>query len=475
MAGGLAAPLEASRLRQFAASTRQRPSRAVHRPVAATPPASATAARPSQLLTWLQESGAPPQKARVQTVKRNGQDVDITVASQPLVPGEVALRIPERLIVTLDQVFQDNTLAELVTTGKLSELACLTLYLAYEKKRGKESCWYDFIKELDRMQGRGSQGAKSPLLWGEGQAAELLAGSPVVGEIEARLAGIEKEYEELDAVWFLAGSLFNRQPFAPPTEQFTLPVFRQAFTAVQSCVVHLQGVELGKRFALVPLGPPLLTYSSTSKAMLKFDPASHEVQLAADREYDEGEPLTAWCGPQPNSRLLINYGIVDESNPYDKLPLSITIPSNDPLYRLKRDKLAAEGLSTQQTFQLSAATPLPEQLLPYLRVVHATREADVAAATFGEGAAPVAPENELTALNQLVTVLRLRLSRYRTSIEEDEAIIADPAFGPRPTVAARLLKAEKRILQGSLAATLALPGAQEAAAHAPIVTAIQMV
>lgn len=220
--------------------------------------------------------------------------------AQPLAPGEVALRIPERLIVTLDQVFQDNTLAELVTTGKLSggccacrwvlrlpaphlkapvrqhtclrrqprarlawrlalpgllqcaggrccagcchevlqrgraafraprrtpcmcgiptELACLTLYLAYEKKRGKErcgpaaqqasqraqrgalaqwhlrapapaaaslpaasicfsavqqsaallhraaltalpccSCWYAFIKELDRMQGRGSQ------------------------------------------------------------------------------------------------------------------------------------------------------------------------------------------------------------------------------------------------------------------------------------------------------------------------------
>lgn len=46
-------------------------------------------------------------------------------------------------------------------------------------------------------------------------------------------------------------------------------------------------------------------------------------------------------------------------------------------------------------------------------------------------------------------MLRLRLSRYRTTIEEDEAIIADPAYGPRPTVAARLLKAEKRILQAS--------------------------
>ncbi len=50
--------------------------------------------------------------------------------------------------------------------------------------------------------------------------------------------------------------------------------------------------------------------------------ASQEVQLRVDRAYSPNEPLVAWCGPQPNSRLLINYGIVDESNPYDKLPLA---------------------------------------------------------------------------------------------------------------------------------------------------------
>jgi histone-lysine N-methyltransferase SETD3 len=43
-------------------------------------------------------------------------------------------------------------------------------------------------------------------------------------------------------------------------------VAAQAFAAVQASVVHLQGVPLSKRFALVPLGPPLLTYSSTAKA-----------------------------------------------------------------------------------------------------------------------------------------------------------------------------------------------------------------
>ena len=38
----------------------------------------------------------------------------------------------------------------------------------------------------------------------------MLAGSPILGEISARLAGIQREYDELDTVWYLAGSLYNR-------------------------------------------------------------------------------------------------------------------------------------------------------------------------------------------------------------------------------------------------------------------------
>ena len=42
--------------------------------------------------------------------------------------------------------FPVQALAELLTTNKLSELACLTLYLMYEKKNGKQSVWFEFIK-----------------------------------------------------------------------------------------------------------------------------------------------------------------------------------------------------------------------------------------------------------------------------------------------------------------------------------------
>ena len=78
-------------------------------------------------------------------------------------------------------------MGELLTTGKLSELACLTLYLMYEKKQGRGSPWAPLIRELDRTRGRGQQGARTPLLWAPGQAERLLAGSPVLGELRTRL------------------------------------------------------------------------------------------------------------------------------------------------------------------------------------------------------------------------------------------------------------------------------------------------
>lgn len=416
----------------------------------------------------------PPQKAHIQTVVRQGQQIDVTVASEELQPGDMALRIPERLVVTLDRIFEDGAVAELLTTNKLSELACLSLYLSYEKKRGSESFWAAYIKELGNQQARGPQGAKSPLLWPEHQVQELLQGSPIIGQINERLQGIRKEYEELDTVWFMAGSLFKHYPYEIPTEQFSLDVFKQAFVAIQASVVHLQGVPVSKRFALVPLGPPLLNYSSTAKAMLQYDAKSQEVQLVVDRAYQPGDPLVAWCGPQPNSRLFINYGIVDEDNPYDKLPLSVTIPSADPLYRQKRDKLAAHSLSTQQTFQLQRNQDLPSDLLPYMRLVAAEDLQQLEAVEFGEEAVPLSPANERVVLSQLIGRLRERLSRYGTTVEQDDAVIADPTSRARAVLSARLVRIEKIILQQALDTLLRLPGGEEASHHAPPATGLKL-
>ena len=320
--------------------------------------------------------------------------------------------------------------------------------------------------------------------------------------------------------------------------------------------------------------------------MLQYCRETREVQLVADRSYRRGEPITAWCGPQPNRRLLLNYGIVTDDNPYDRLALTVTLPHADSLFQAKRAVLQQHKLATQQTFQLQrgkvrppapaacckslkvqvqgctgqshlthescsartwalldvsqvsgntdlscqgeqpetiesalpvvvviltcegCAQGLPEMLLPYLRLAHCTDSESLKQASLDTCcSAPISAENELTVLHQLASHLQNALSRcvsalsasstirlcftapshgvhlyspadavatkpgevlfqarevavprrYRTTAEEDEATIASSSAGPRQKVAARLLRIEKEILNGTAPMSACFP------------------
>ncbi|KAL0331880.1 UNVERIFIED_CONTAM: hypothetical protein Scaly_2089500 [Sesamum calycinum] len=194
------------------------------------------------LKSWMHRNGLPPCKVMLR--ERPSHDskhrpIHYVAASEDLQAGDVAFSVPNSLVVTLDRVLGNETIAELLTTNKLSELACLALYLMYEKKQGKKSFWYPYIRELDRQRGRGQLAVESPLLWSEAEL-DYLTGSPTKAEVLERAEGIKREYNELDTVWFMAGSLFEQYPYEIPTEAFPFKIFKQAFVAVQSCVVHLQ-------------------------------------------------------------------------------------------------------------------------------------------------------------------------------------------------------------------------------------------
>jgi len=172
------------------------------------------------------------------------------------------------------------------------------------------------------------------------------------------------------------------------------------------------------------------------------------------------------CGPQPNRRLLLNYGIVDESNPSDAESVTVTLPTDDPLFAAKRAALQRGSSATTAAFKLTAKDPLPAGLVPYLRLAFCRDEGFVAgadplkAAAGGEGgeastsssssSSPLGPEVEAAALGALIHHLRKRLAAYGTSIAEDDAIVESESAGPREKVAARLLRIEKRILEAAL-------------------------
>jgi len=87
---------------------------------------------PACLFAWLRDQGAPEQALELAVVEIDGRGIDRSVAAADVPAGDLVLRIPEHLVVTLGRVFEDETVAELLTTDKLSELACLALYLMCE-------------------------------------------------------------------------------------------------------------------------------------------------------------------------------------------------------------------------------------------------------------------------------------------------------------------------------------------------------
>ena len=144
----------------------------------------------------------------ITSIELPGSDrpLDTIVARLPVAAGQALIDIPEKLVISLDRIFESEFVAELLTNDKLSELAILTLYLMYEKKTGKESFWAPYIQVrpsgylwwgrgvvpsaayvltflphphlqiLDRQRGRGAQAVESPLLWQDSELEDLLQG-----------------------------------------------------------------------------------------------------------------------------------------------------------------------------------------------------------------------------------------------------------------------------------------------------------
>ncbi|ESW23543.1 hypothetical protein PHAVU_004G056200 [Phaseolus vulgaris] len=408
------------------------------------------------LKSWMHKHGLPPCKVVLKDKPCHNdphKPIHYVAASQDLQVGDVAFSVPNSLVVTLERVLGNETVAELLTTNKLSELACLALYLMYEKKQGKKSFWYPYIRELDRQRGRGQLSVESPLLWSKSEL-DYLSGSPIKDEVIERTEAIRKEYNELDTVWFMAGSLFQQYPYDIPTEAFSFEIFKQAFAAIQSCVVHLQKVSLARRFALVPLGPPLLSYQSNCKAMLTA--VDGAVELAVDRPYKAGDPIVVWCGPQPNSKLLINYGFVDENNSNDRLIVEAALDTEDPQYQDKRIVAQRNGKLSVQVFRVYSGKEREAilDMLPYLRLGYVSDPSEMQTVISSQGpVCPVSPCMERAVLDQLTDYFKTRLARYPTTLAEDESMLTDGNLNPKKRVATQFVRLEKKMLHACLHAT----------------------
>ncbi|MBA0714742.1 hypothetical protein Golax_013699, partial [Gossypium laxum] len=133
---------------------------------------------------------------------------------------------------------------------------------------------------------------------------------------------------------------------------------------------------------------------------------------------------------QPNSKLLINYGFVDDDNSYDRLVVEA--------YAGKEKEAVSD-------------------MLPYLRLGYVSDPSEMQSVLSSQGpVCPVSPCMERAVLDQLADYFNRRLAGYLTTLNEDESLLSDPNLNPRRRVATELVRLEKKILHACLQATTEL-------------------
>ncbi|KAF8658367.1 hypothetical protein HU200_059415 [Digitaria exilis] len=165
----------------------------------------------------------------------------------------------------------------------------------------------------------------------------------------------------------------------------------------------------------------------------------------------------ALCGPQTNSRLVLNYGFVDEDNPFDRITIEASLNTEDPQYQEKRMVAQRNGKLAIQNFNVFVGKEKETvaEMLPYLRLGYISDPAEMQIILSSEGdTCPVghpflikaeyalftcsfenlvgikdflqaitlvSPCTERAVLDQLVGYLESRLAGYPTTLDEDEA------------------------------------------------------
>lgn len=394
-------------------------------------PAVSAANENAELATWLAQNGAPDQLIEPRVLENGGVGC---AARRDIKAGEAVLCIPEALAVTRVDVLGHPLLGP-VAKGR-DDLVGLALWLMLEQAGAERegATWRPYAHPLP------AAAASSPLLWPPEERQRLLQGSPVLADVEGRLAALAEEFTALHS------SHFQKDLEAFPPARFTVGEFQRAFAAVLSRGTYLPAADL---FALVPLAD-MVRHSAASSASLDYNEDAEAVMLVADRDFRTGEEVVANRAlGRPNSELLISHGFVDNPNPNDYLELEVALVEADPLYRYKLQLVREAGFESRQRFPLFEDR-FPSQLLSFMRLARLQDAAQLPRATFGSDTI-ISQANEYEVLMLLMADCRDRLAAYASTLDDDARLLQKRGLGANERAAAQLRLSEKRILSNTMA------------------------
>ncbi|XP_058078500.1 uncharacterized protein LOC131226792 [Magnolia sinica] len=401
------------------------------------------ASHPPDLIRWVRREGGVVHKGlKIADVPSLGLGL---VASQEISKGSELIALPNHLPLSFrdspDANGSDGALIEIASCVP-EELWAMRLGLKLLRERATVgSFWWPYIGNLPE--------AFSVPIFFSGDEIKNLQYAPLFHQVNKRcrfLLDFEKEVKHV--VENLAP---DDHPFRG--QDVDASSLGWAMSAVSSRAFRLHGEILpdGTRTdvpALLPL-IDMCNHGFHPNAQIVQEQDTKDpkmsVKVVAETQIERDTPLTLNYGCLSNDLLLLDYGFISASNPYDSIELkydgvlldaasmaagvsspSFSSPAHWQLEILSQLNLHGDGALLKVT--LGGPELIDGRLLAALRVLLATdvetvQKHDLSSLKSLSAQAPLGASNEIVALRTVIALCVIVLGHFPTKIMEDESLL----------------------------------------------------
>ncbi|KAH7474478.1 [Fructose-bisphosphate aldolase]-lysine N-methyltransferase, chloroplastic [Phytophthora ramorum] len=391
------------------------------------------------LLEWLEAHGVTDSLLDIRYLgKLEGHGV---FAKQLLQSGQVTLQVPFKLTMNTESAAQSDLAPVLQKYPQIPADEVLALHLMHERSKGKDSFFAPFIASLPTT-------FDLPAFWSEQELNEL-KGTNVLLLTQLMKQHLERDFGDIHQA---VAEDFPEVFASLPT--LTLEDYMWAMSVIWS---RAFGVSKGQTYFRV-LCPAMDMFNHDVSLLnplddfISFDEENQMMTQHVSKSMAAGCSLQISYGQYSNAKLLYSYGFVAQENSRRAVDFWMKIPPTDPYLKLKQTVLDSNKLTNQQTYDFCGTLSrnnVDERLLATLRVI-LMNEQEIRQYKKAFESSILSIRNELAVYENLQNTCRRKLANYPTTLEEDEAILAESETesNPRLSFAVRVRLEDKQVFTG---------------------------